>query len=235
MRDAVRQVDEAHTGITGAPHASPTSGAAASPTTITSSRSWLWPRIDGNERSSSNSVLSYVGITTEIRGSASSNTASYDACARSSRSRRRFSAWSWSSHRSARSLVAALASAISATTTTRSNRCASASSRSSMTPNRRSSADAMRLRTRRTIRAPYSTCAALPGHSGQPSVEGVGIRSSPPAEMCVGAHQHDLAVGKMVCDQCGHAVVTKPLGHDRGVPSSPSRLATTAAYSSLAV
>jgi hypothetical protein len=39
---------------------------------------------------------------------------------------------------------------------------------------------------------------AVPGHSGQPSVESVGIRASPPAEMRVGAHQHDLCVGVMV-------------------------------------
>ena len=50
-------------------------------------------------------------------------------------------------------------------------------------------------------------------HGGEPAIESVGIRGSAPAEMRVGTHQHDLSV---VRDQCGHAVVTKPLGRDRG-------------------
>ena len=49
MREPVRQVDEAHAGSPSPPTGSPTAGAAASPTTITSSRSWLWPSTDGSD------------------------------------------------------------------------------------------------------------------------------------------------------------------------------------------
>jgi hypothetical protein len=45
-----------------------------------------------------------------------------------------------------------------------------------------------------------STGPALPGHSGQPAVESVGIRASSPAEMRVGTHQHDLSIGISACD-----------------------------------
>jgi hypothetical protein len=36
------------------------------------------------------------------------------------------------------------------------------------------------------------TGPAVSGHGGQPSVERVGTRTSAPAEMGVGTHQHDL-------------------------------------------